>query len=72
MPSPVAVRVQHHRNHLRAAGFRPVQIWVRDTRNEDFERECQRQMMIVSASDQKDLELHGIMNAALDDASLWQ
>lgn len=72
MASPVSVRVQNHRDHLRASGFRPVQIWVRDTRTEDFERECKRQMMIVSASDQNDLELQDFMNAALDDASAWQ
>lgn len=72
MASPVSVRVQNHRDHLRASGFRPVQIWVRDTRTEEFERECKRQMMIVSASDQNDLELQDFMNAALDDASAWK
>jgi hypothetical protein len=66
MASPVSIRVQNHRDHLRASGFRPVQIWVRDTRTEEFERECKRQMMIVSASDQNDLELQDFMNAALD------
>ena len=72
MASPVAVRVQNHRNHLRASGFRPVQIWVRDTRTDDFEQECKRQMMVVSASDKSDLELQDFMNSALDDASAWQ
>ncbi|NCB43483.1 MAG: DUF3018 family protein [Clostridia bacterium] len=72
MASPVSIRVQNHRDHLRASGFRPVQIWVRDTRTEEFERECKRQMMIVSASDQNDLELQDFMNAALDDASAWE
>lgn len=72
MPLPVNVRSQNHRNNLRASGFRPVQIWVRDTRTEDFEQECKRQMMIVSASDTNDLELQDFMTAALDDASVWQ
>ncbi len=72
MASPVAVRVQNYRNHLRASGFRPVQIWVRDTRTDDFEQECKRQMMVVSASDKSDLELQDFMNSALDDASAWQ
>lgn len=71
MAASVAVRVQNHRNHLRAAGFRPVQIWVRDTRTEEFERECKRQMMVVAASDQSDLELQEFMNFALDDTSHW-
>lgn len=72
MASPVAIRVQNHRDQLRAAGFRPVQIWVRDTRTEDFERECKRQMMLVAAADQADGELQDFMNHALDDASAWQ
>ena len=72
MASPVAVRVQNHRNHLRNSGFRPVQIWVKDTRTEDFERECKRQMMVVSASDEKDLEFQDFMSSALDDVSAWQ
>ncbi len=72
MAASVAVRVKSHRNHLRASGFRPVQIWVRDTRTEVFERECQRQMMVVAASDKRDLELQDFMNSALDDADDWQ
>ena len=72
MTAPVSVRVQNHRNHLRASGFRPVQIWVRDTRTEDFKRECERQMRIVSESDKNDLELQAFMSDALDDASIWQ
>lgn len=72
MAASVAVRVQNYRNNLRAAGFRPVQIWVRDTRTEEFERECKRQMMVVAVADQSNLELQDFMNAALDDASHWQ
>lgn len=72
MASPVSIRVQNHRNHLRSAGFRPVQIWVRDTRSEEFQHECNRQMLIVSASDEKDSELREFMGAALNDSSEWQ
>ena len=32
MPTPVSRRVRKHRDALRAAGLRPVQIWVPDTR----------------------------------------
>ena len=31
MPTPVSERVQKRRDALRAAGLRPVQIWVPDT-----------------------------------------
>ena len=32
-------RVKRHRDALREAGFRPVQIWVPDTRQEGFAEE---------------------------------
>ena len=39
----VADRVKRHRVALRAAGLRPVQIWVPDTRRPGFALECRRQ-----------------------------
>ena len=36
-------RVKKHRSALRAAGLRPVQIWVPDTRRKGFAQECRRQ-----------------------------
>ena len=36
-------RVARHRRALRAAGLRPVQIWVPDTRRRGFAAECRRQ-----------------------------
>lgn len=47
MQASVAERVQKHRAGLRAAGLRPVQIWVPDTRSEDFAQECHRQSQLV-------------------------
>jgi hypothetical protein len=41
----VAQRVQKHRIALRAAGLRPVQIWVPDTRRAGFAAECRRQCL---------------------------
>lgn len=41
-------RVQKHRAGLRAAGLRPVQIWVPDTRREGFAEECRRQSLALS------------------------
>lgn len=40
MPTPLAERVKRHHASLRAAGLRPVQIWVPDTRREGFAAEC--------------------------------
>jgi hypothetical protein len=43
MNSNTSARVQKHRDALRAAGLRPVQIWVPDTRRAGFAAECRRQ-----------------------------
>jgi hypothetical protein len=37
--------VQKHREALRAAGLRPIQIWVPDTRRRGFAAECRRQSL---------------------------
>ena len=57
MTTTTAERVQKHRQALRAAGLRPVQIWVPDTRRPGFAEECLRQSLVVAASpDEKDLQ----------------
>lgn len=45
MQNNTASRVQKHRANLRAAGLRPVQIWVPDTRQAGFADECMRQSL---------------------------
>ena len=40
-----------YRQRMRAAGLRPVQIWVPDTRAPDFAEKCRRQARAVAASD---------------------
>lgn len=40
-------RVQRRREKLRAAGLRPVQIWVPDTRAAGFAEECARQARLI-------------------------
>lgn len=67
MPTPVSQRVQKHREALRAAGLRPVQIWVPDTRRPGFAEECRRQASIAAMADAGDADLDGFMDAALDD-----
>jgi hypothetical protein len=51
--SSVSVRVQKHRAGLRAAGLRPVQIWVPDTRREGFAQECRRQSLLLRNDQQE-------------------
>jgi hypothetical protein len=67
MSTPVSHRVRKRRDALRAAGLRPVQIWVPDTRRPGFAEECRRQSLIVAASDAADADLDAIMDAALAD-----
>jgi hypothetical protein len=44
----IAQRVQKHRDELRKAGLRPVQIWVPDSRNPNFKAECLRQSRLAA------------------------
>ncbi len=67
MPTPVKKRVQKRREALRAAGLRPLQIWVPDTRRPGFAEECRRQARVVAEADSADHELQEFMDAALAD-----
>ncbi|MFZ3350604.1 MAG: antitoxin MazE family protein [Xanthobacteraceae bacterium] len=44
------VKVQEHRDRLRAQGLRPIQIWVPDVRASSFRSEAHRQSLAVAAS----------------------
>lgn len=44
------VKVQEHRERLRAQGLRPIQIWVPDVRALSFRSEAHRQSAAVAAS----------------------
>lgn len=72
MPVPISERVQKRREALRAAGLRPVQIWVPDTRQPDFVIECRRQATLVAAADRKDGDLSDFMDADLTDLDDWR
>ncbi len=48
MATSTAERVKKHRDALRAAGLRPVQIWVPDTRSAGFAAECRRQSRLIA------------------------
>lgn len=47
-------RVQNHRNRLRAAGLKPIQIWVPDPQAPGFAMECKRQSLLIQ-SDPKEM-----------------
>lgn len=60
----VNTRVQKHRDALRAAGLRPIQIWVADSRRPGFADEVRRQCRMV---EEADADLQDFMDAALLD-----
>ena len=67
----VNTRVQKHRDALRMAGLRPVQIWVPDTRRPDFAAECQRQSRLAAEADRADTDMQHFMDEALADVDGW-
>ncbi|MET3148728.1 UNVERIFIED_ORG: hypothetical protein ABIB63_004588 [Xanthomonas axonopodis] len=64
-------RVQKHRDALRMAGLRPVQIWVPDTRRPDFAEECRRQCRLAAQADMADTDMQRFMDEALADMDGW-
>ncbi len=71
MPIPVNERVRKRRDSLRAAGLRPLQIWVPDTKRPGFAEECRRQSLAVTQADAADQGLMDFIDAAFADADEW-
>lgn len=67
----INARVQKHRDSLRRAGLRPVQIWVPDTRRPDFTEECRRQSRLVAQADIADTDMQHFMDEALANVDGW-
>ncbi|WCT72334.1 antitoxin MazE family protein [Sphingomonas naphthae] len=67
MAMPISQRVQKRRDAMRAAGLRPIQIWVPDTRREGFTEECRRQARMVAMADAADRDLTDFLDEALLD-----
>ena len=65
--SRVAERVQKHRAALRAAGLRPVQIWVPDVRRPGFAEECRRQSAALRGDPLEAATLHWLEAVADED-----
>ncbi len=71
MASSVTARVQKRRDVLRAAGLRPIQIWVPDTRRPSFAEECRRQSSLAAQADRADPALLDFLDDALGDVDGW-
>lgn len=64
-------RVQRHRDALRKAGLRPVQLWLPDTRRPGFAEECLRQSRLTAIADAADTGLEQLMDEAMQDLDGW-
>ncbi|ECE8440923.1 DUF3018 domain-containing protein [Salmonella enterica subsp. enterica] len=67
----INLRVQKHRNALREAGLRPVQIWVPDTRRPGFIDECHRQAHVVALADAQDETTGAFLDEVAGDVDGW-
>ena len=73
MPDPsVARRARKHRDALRTAGPRPVQIEAPDTIAPGFTEECRRQTALMAAADRADPALMSFVDAAGEDVGDWE
>ena len=50
-PVPTTKRMASYRQRMRAAGLRPVQIWVPDSDAPGFAAKCRRQARAIAAGD---------------------
>ncbi len=64
-------QVQHHHAALRAAGLKPIEIWIPDSSRDGFADECARQARLAAAADRKDDGLADDLDAALRDLDGW-
>ncbi len=55
-------RVKRRRDKMRAAGLRPVQLWVPDTRAPGFAEEYARQFRVVSEVQNIDHEVDAFLD----------
>src|SRR3546814_11510453 len=66
-----ADKVDRHRQRMRAAGFRPVQFWVPDTRGADF-AERVRQQCLKLQGDPAELDALRFVEEAAAQVEGWQ
>lgn len=69
-PQSSRERVSKYRAGLRAAGLRPIQLWVPDTRKPGFAAECRRQSELLRA-DPLENEIANWLEATAD-TDAWQ
>ena len=65
-PHEVRERVRSYRVRMRAAGMRPIQIWVPDTRSPAFRAQAHLQSLAVARSAEADRD-QAFVDAVSDD-----
>jgi Protein of unknown function (DUF3018) len=66
-PAPPAKRMEDYRNRLRAAGLRPVQLWLYDTRTAQFAARARKAAQLIAAHDAANREMDSFADAAFRD-----
>jgi Protein of unknown function (DUF3018) len=61
-----AARMTLYRNRMRAAGMRPVQIWVPDTRSSAFAEICRKQSLAITKHDPGGDEIMRLLHETAD------
>jgi hypothetical protein len=64
--SSAAKRMSDYRARLRAAGLRPVQLWLPDTRDPKFIAACREQARRLAAGDPAGVEMMEFIEATSD------
>jgi hypothetical protein len=64
MQTAISSRVRKHREALRAAGLRPVQIWLPDTRSDLFRQRCEQESRLLAGDSHEAQTLEWIERAA--------
>ena len=59
-----------YRARMRDQGFRPLQLWVPDTRSPKFAAECRRQSLSIARSPEGDVE--SFLEAAAQEIEGWK
>ncbi len=66
-PAAASKRMASYRERMRAAGLRPLQIWVPDTKSPDFAAKCLRQSLAIAQSDPDG----AAMSQLIEDVADW-
>jgi Antitoxin MazE-like len=65
-PVPASKRMASYRQRMRAAGLRPVQIWVPDVTAPGFIEACRKQACAVAAGDPSGDEIMELVESVYD------